>query len=299
MKLSREELIELAGRDALGMLDPDESEAFETAFRRADSVLREDLRKVQDEVVALGELFIESQPDEDLRDRTIDRVMEHAEQVPAPTLKRRVLGTFERYVEEDLHGSLQFPIDGVAALPQRGDWIERFAAGRVSPMWRVAALVLLTVTLGLTWFAIDAYSNAMRIVDSISRNRVDEMLRFTFKQLPEDFWFNPESQMMAFSVAETDFKGRAMLSVINSQDRGFLAAINMPESSDPYQLLMGFDQPANARKVAEFYSKDGTCAVPISLGAVDVTGASWWVMGPSASGEGTETALLQILPDTP
>ncbi len=298
MKLSREELIEMAGRDALGMLDPDESEAFEAAFRRADASLRRELRTIQDDVVAMGELVVEAQPDEQLRARTLTRVNEYMEQSPAPTLKRRVLGTFERFVEEDLHGSLQFPIGGAAALPTRGDWIERFAAGRVSPMWRIAALVLMTVTIGLTWFAIDAYSNAMRIADSISRNRIDEMLRLTFKQLPEDFWFNPETRMDAFSVAETDFKGRAMLSIINSEDRGFLAAINMPTSDDPYRLLMGFDQPESARTVAVFYSKDGTCAVPISLG-MDVTGAKWWVMGPSAVNAGTETALLQLLPDTP
>ncbi len=290
--------MEMAGRDALGMLDPDESEVFERAFRRADASLRRELRTIQDDVVALGELVEEIQPDEELRARTLTRVNDHMEQSPAPTLKRRVLGTFERFVEEDLHGSLQFPIGGAATLPPRGDWIERFAAGRVSPMWRIAALVLLTVTIGLTWFAIDAYSNAMRIADSISRNRIDEMLRLTFKQLPEDFWFNPETRMDAFSVAETDFKGRAMLSIINSEDRGFLAAINMPQSDDPFRLLVGFDQPENARTVAVFYSKDGTCAVPISLGT-DVTGAKWWVMGPSALNVGMETALLEIIPDTP
>jgi len=169
-------------------------------------------------------------------------------------------------------------------------------AGRVAPMWRIAALVLLTTTIGIGWFGVDAYSKAMRIADAMSHNRTDEILRFWFKQLPEDYWFNPESRMTAFSVGEHDFKGRAMLAVINSQDRGFLAAINMPASNDSYRLMMGFDDPSHARTVAEFYSKGGTCAVPISLASLDVSGAKWWVMGPSASGEGAQTALLQIIP---
>lgn len=296
MKMSREELIELAGLDALGLLDPDESEAFEAAFRRASAPLRGELRMVQSQVVSLGELLIGSEPPAELRERTLAQVDRCIEQVPAPTLKRRVLGTIERFVEDDLEGSMQYPLGGAGAFPQRGDWIERFAAGRVSPMWRIAALVLLTVTIALGWFGVDAYSNAMRIADAMSHNRTEDILRLWFKQLPEDYWFNPESRMLAFSVGEQDFKGRAMLAVINSQDRGFLAAINMPASNDPYQLMMGFDDPSGARKIAEFYSKDGTCAVPISLGSMNVTGAKWWIMGPSATGEGTETALLQIMP---
>ncbi len=298
MKWSREELIELASRDALGMLDPDESEAFEAAFRRADAATRRELRVVQDDIIALDELLIDARPDEELRDRTVGRVAELIERQPAPTLKRRVLGEFERFVEEDLRGSLQFSPAGPSA-PRRRDWIERFAAGRVSPMWRIAALVLLTVTLGLTWFGVDAYSNAMRMADAMVNNRIEEIIAVKFKQLPEDFWFNPESRLSSFTVADSGFKGRAMLAVINSQDRGFLAAINMPDSSDPYRLLMGYGDPQDARPVAEFYSKGGTCAVPISLGgAADVSGAKWWIMGPSASGEGELTALLEILPDT-
>lgn len=298
MKLSREELLELAGRDALGLLDPDESERFEAAFRRADAGLRSELRSLQDEVVAMGPLLAAAEPDDSLRAATLGRIERLIEQVPTPTLKRRVLSTFERFIEDDLHGSLQFPIAGGPAAPPRGDWIERFAAGRVSPMWRIAALVLLTTTIGLTWFGIDAYSNAMRIAGEISANRIDEILKIQFNQLPEEFWFNPETQMTAFTVAETDFKGRAMLAVINSQDRGFLAAINIPESTTPYRLLMGFeDDPDRARLVTTFYSRGGTCAVPISLGGIDdVSGANWWLMGPSATAEGTETALLQITP---
>lgn len=296
MKMSREELIELAGLDALGLLDPDELETFEAGFRRAPASLRKELRDVQSQVVALGELLAESEPAPELRERTLAQLDEYIEQVPAPTLKGRVLGQVERFIEEDLHGSLQYPISGVAPFPERGDWIERFAAGRVSPLWRIAALVLLTATIALGWFGVDAYSNAMRIADSMSHNRTEEILRFWFKQLPEDYWFNPESRLTPFEVTQSDFKGRAMLSVINSQDRGFLAAINMPASEDPYRLMMGFDDPTHARTVAEFYSKDGTCSVPISLGSMDVSGAKWWVMGPSATGEGTETALLQILP---
>ncbi len=296
MKMSREELIELAGLDALGLLDPDELETFEAAFRRAAAPLREELRDVQSQVVTLGDLLTHPEPDSDLRRRTLAQVDQYIEQVPAPTLKRRVLGTIERFVEDDLRGSMQHPITGASTIPGRGEWIERFAAGRVSPMWRIAALVLLTATIGLGWFGVDAYSNAMRIADGMALNRTEEILRFWFKQLPEDYWFNPESRLTAFSVGDQDFKGRAMLAVINSQDRGFLAAINMPASNDPYRLMMGFDDPSDARKVAEFYSKDGTCAVPISLGTLDVTGAKWWVMGPSATSEGTETALLQIIP---
>jgi len=296
MKMSREQLIELAGLDALGLLDPDELESFEAAFRRASAPLREELRTVQSQVVALGDMLTGSEPAAELRERTLAQVDRHIEQVPAPTLKRRVLGTIERFVEDDLEGSMQFPQGGAGGFPARGDWIERFAAGRVSPMWRIAALVLLTATIALGWFGVDAYSNAMRIADAMSHNRTDEILRIWFKQAPEDYWFNPESRTMAFSVGEQHFKGRAMLTVINSQDRGFLAAINIPASHDPYRLMMGFDDPSGARKVAEFYSKDGMCAVPISLGSMDVTGAKWWIMGPSATGEGTETALLQILP---
>lgn len=298
MKWSREELIELASRDALGMLDPDESEAFEAAFRRADADTRRELRVAQDDIIALGELLIDARPDEDLRDRTVGHVAELIERQPAPTLKRRVLGEFERFVEEDLRGSLQFPPAGAAA-PRRGDWVERFAAGRVSPMWRIAALVLLTVTLGLTWFGVDAYSNAMRMADAMVNNRIEEIIAVRFGQLPEDFWFNPESRLSSFTVADSGFKGRAMLAVINSQDRGFLAAINMPDSSDPYRLLMGYGDLQDARPVAEFYAKGGTCSVPISLGgAADVSGAKWWIMGPSASNEGELVALLEIIPDT-
>lgn len=297
MRFSRDELIELAGRDALGILDPDEKEAFDAAFRRADAALRDEIRDVQQSAALLVEAAPGPEPDDDLRQRVLARVDECIEQVPPAALKGRVLRNVEELVKQDLEGSLQFGVGREPVLPGRHEWIERFAAGRVSPMWRIAALVLLTVSLGLAWLALDAYSNAMRLADRVATNRIEEILRIQFKQLPEDYWFNPESRLATFNVVSTDFKGRAMLAVLNSQDRGFLAAINMPESADPYRLKMGFgDDPAQARTVVEFYSKDGTCAVPISLGAMDVSHATWWIMGPSASAEGTETALLQIVP---
>ncbi len=297
MTLSRAELIELAGRDALGILDPDEKEAFDAAFRRAEAPLRTELRRVQQSVAGLIDLGPDTEPEPQLRERVLTRLGECIERLPSHELKGRVLRNFEDLIENDLQGSLQFPAPlGVPSRAHR-DWIERLAAGRVSPMWRIAALILLTVALGLAWLALDAYSNAMRLADRVATNRIEEILQIKFKQLPEDYWFNSESRLATFDVVASDFKGRAMLAVLNSQDRGFLAAINMPESAAPYRLLMGFSEDrSDARPVVEFYSRGGTCAVPISLGMVDATHAKWWIMGPSASGEGTETALLQIIP---
>jgi len=297
MRLSREELVELAGRDALGILDPDEKEAFDAAFRRADAALRAELRAVQESATSLIDALPAPLPKVELRARVLARLDECIEQMPPPALKGRVLRSVEDLVTRDLHGSLQFADVREPSRPGRHDWIERVAAGRVSPMWRIAALVLLTISLGLAWLALDAYSNAMRLADRVATNRIEEILRIQFKQLPEDYWFNPESRLTTFDVVASDFKGRAMLAVLNSQDRGFLVAINMPASPDPYRLLVGLnDDPTEARTVVEFYSKDGTSAVPISLGSLNVTSATWWIMGPSASGEGTETALLQITP---
>ena len=297
MSLSREEMLEMAGRDALGTLDPDEKEAFDAAFRRADLRLRAELRELQQSVVNLAAVMPAPAPGDELRDRVLAALDTCIEQVPCPTLKGRVIRRIEDVMTRDLYGSLQFTSAGDTPAGPR-EWLERYVAGRVSPLWRIAALILLTVSLGLAWLALDAYSNAMRLADRVATNRIDEILAIQFGQLPEDYWFNPESHLEAFTAVQGDFKGRAMLALLNSEDRGFLAAVNLPDTTAPYRLLMGStDDPADARTVVQFYARNGTGAVPISLGgSLDIRSARWWIMGPAASGEGTETALLQIIP---
>ena len=309
--MDRNELIEWAGLDALGLLDRDEQERFEAAFRRADSALKAELRAIQDAAVALsGALLPPVAPDAAVAERVLAAVSERIamEQessiLTTPSLKHRVLGAVERHIHEDLYGSVQHETPYGLSYAGRRDWVERLASGRVSPVWRVAALIFATATLAFGFFAVSAYTDAMRMARDVSTGRVDEVLRREFGHLPEEFWLHPEAQLQTFGLsadAGEGFPGRAMVAVINSQDRGFLTARNLPETDQRYRLCVGMpDRADEAVTLATFEASGETVAVPFALEGRDVTGMQWWVMGPSAaSGSGSETVMVPLLETTP
>lgn len=295
--ISRDEMLDLAGRDALGLLNAAEQAAFEQAFEEASPDFKSELRQVQDSVVQLDDVLLSAQPDESLKQRVVDHVMTRIEHLPTPNLRGKVLNSFEHYLARDLRSSFQFEGPADHVFGDRRDFVERLAAGRVSPVWRIAALVFITATLGFAWFGFDAYSKAMEMADNIALNNVDEIIGIKFGSMPEEYWFHPESTVTPFLVEQKGFNGRALLAFMPAQERGFLSAIRMPASARPYTLRVGppgrLDQ---AQTIASFQSAGKTCAVSFETTGLDLSGCQWWIMGPSQVDPEQAVALMQITP---
>lgn len=124
--MSTHELIELAVLDAMGILEPHESDEFERAFAEANDSVRAQVRAEQARLVDIEDLLPEDQPRPELRDLVLAAV-----RASIDADRRPVAGRI-----------------GVRAPVQP----RIKTANRVSPAWRAASVALAAVVVSLLVF---------------------------------------------------------------------------------------------------------------------------------------------------
>ncbi len=82
--MSTRELLELTILDSLGLLEPEESQAFEREFASAPASIREQVRREQDRLSDLTSLLPDVEPRAELRERVLEAVREEIGSRPAP-----------------------------------------------------------------------------------------------------------------------------------------------------------------------------------------------------------------------
>ena len=168
--LNTHDLMEMASLDAMGLLDPEEREAFERAFRAAVPAVQAQIRREQ------------------LRFSRVDDILP---QVEAPLgLKARVLAA----VREAMQTMAARRDEPAPAL--------RFPTG-VSRFWRVGAIGAMAAALVLGFFALQAISASRDIQDARRNIAFDEMIQKEYGRRFAGSFMSPRTQFVSF-VPATD-----------------------------------------------------------------------------------------------
>jgi len=173
--ITREELLELAAADALGALAEVDAARFERAFASAAPSLQAEVRAAQ-ERLATDPLFLSSE-------------------VPAPSLRLRVLARMASAIEEEASAVKPIATIGPAAgggrprsrpepAPDKRDAIIRELIERSSREsrptqhgWRAAALFLFAALMVALYFNAEQRRISDRLIDVVDRQQTDRAAR--------------------------------------------------------------------------------------------------------------------------
>lgn len=211
--MNTHELLELASLDALGLLDPDEREGFERAFRNAPPALQAQIRREQ------------------LRLAHIDDILPGVE--PPPGLRARVFAAVK-----DAIGSMTIRrISGGAIVP---DLRPSYGVNR---MWRVGAIAAAAASVVLGISVLQMRMDYTAIQTGEFNNALHDKILTDFGVKFSEAMFSPETKFVQFTdageaEADAQFPGRALLVVEPSSRTGELFVKNLPASGAEYEVVV-------------------------------------------------------------
>lgn len=212
--MTTHELLELASLDALGLLDPEEREGFERAFRAAPPALQAQIRREQ------------------LRLAHIDDVLPGVE--PPPGLRARVVAAVREAI-----GSMSIrKIGGGAIVP---DLRPSYGVNR---MWRVGAIAAAAASVVLGLSVVQMRMDYMDIQTGVGNNIASDQILKDFGIRFSQSMFNPETRFVQFantdaaSAAGQPFSGRALLVVEPASRTGELFVKDLPADGAEYEVVV-------------------------------------------------------------
>ena len=221
--LATHELIEMASLDALGLLDPEERDAFERAFRAAAPAVQAQLRREQLRFSKMDDMLPQIEPSLGLRARVIAAVREAMETVTA----RR----------------------GSEAAPAL-----RFPTG-VSRFWRVGAIGAMAAAIVLGFSTLWISNETKDLNEARSQiafnNAMDRDLgrRFTSS------FMNPDTRFVGFVTASDapDSRGaRARLMFDPAKKQAELFVQDLPATDRDYEVVVVDKNGNTANAVISF-----------------------------------------------
>ncbi|USN99945.1 MAG: anti-sigma factor [Phycisphaeraceae bacterium] len=240
-----DELLELVGPDALGLLDDEDRAAFDAGFRAAPATLQELIRAEQARIAASGDLLPDVEPPASLRERVLGRIAGESARrkaPPAPTAARSVAH------------------EPVSRPPR----LQR--ARRVSAGWRVAtvALAVAVVVLGVLHIQLKQEFNGVRnsaqldlLIDRIGIDHLEATL------------FDPASQRAQFKPVADFGRAKAMLWHSPDSREARLYVLNFPDRTG-YKLVV-LDENDNPTSEVISFASDGKLLRGIDVN-IDQTG---------------------------
>ncbi|MHC4947465.1 MAG: hypothetical protein ACYTG1_04295 [Planctomycetota bacterium] len=204
--LNREELIELAALDALGLLEEFESQQYNRSFHHAPAAVQAEVRQIQADF-ASDECFLpELEPPEELR--------------------RRVLEAVSKAIEgEQVHLA---PIARIGR-PRTGG----ATAGRLGPsgqFWRAAAFVLAAGTIVCLYFLSQIYGNSQEITRIVLAGQTDARLQELLGPGFEEIANHPKTVAANLLPVDGDFDGMARVYLNEKTDQLFLLTMHLPDT---------------------------------------------------------------------
>lgn len=236
------ELLEIAGIDALGLLDDDDHAAFVAGLENAPATLRELIRAEQARVAASGLSLPDVDPGDALRRRTLDRIAGDIARKHAAPARAVSHASSPRQPRQPRPPRLQ-------------------RARRVNPAWRVSAIALAvaSVVLGVLHVQLkqefDAVRDGAQISMLIGAVGVDDIEATLFDASSRRYQFTP--------VGEVG-RARAMLWQMPDSGKARLYIANFSTVSG-YKLVVldGDDKPVE--EIAAFQADGLLSGVDVSI----------------------------------
>ncbi len=225
------ELLELAGIDALGLLDDEDHAAFVAGLERAPATLRELIIAEQARIASEGLLLPDAEPGDDLRRRVLDRIAGEIKREPEPAPARAV--------------------SHVSGIRQpRPPRLQR--ARRVSPVWRISSISLAVAVVVLSVMHVqlkqefDDVRDGAKISMLIGAVGVDDI---------EATLFDASSRRYQFTPVGDVGRARAMLWHLPDSGKSRLYIANFPTDSG-YKLVV-LDEHDNPIEEITSFKADG------------------------------------------
>ncbi|MEC9373037.1 MAG: hypothetical protein VYC34_04300 [Planctomycetota bacterium] len=206
---SPKELLELASLDALGLLDRDERESFEAAFRTAPPSLQAQVRREQGRIASADEWLPDVAPPSSLRDRVLMAVR-----------------------------------GAIAAVRGEGDVIARIVPGEwsvranVSPLWRAACIGFAAATVTLLVAGSYIQGTYSQTLADYQSGITAEIISTQFGQDFAERWMSPTARHV--NLAPADGMERAAASIVIDQSEGaaMLVVKDLPIIEGEYVLQL-------------------------------------------------------------
>ena len=264
--LSREELLELAPLEALGLLDAVEEHQFDKGFQAAAPSVQDEIRDLQAAVAAEFGSVSGDAPDRALRFRVLaalSAAVESDDQSVAPIAAIGNPASFQRRLEDA--ASREFTSEQAVA-----DAVRRDRAARSSLLWRAAALALGTGLLVTIFFA-NRLSDTARDLAHLAlsnQNRIELQEALRAQVGPTFASYLDSTSAVAYAMAGTPDQGAGVLFVEPLNDTGLFIAFDVPEDGGPYTLVAV--DPSTSVKVtlAVITNHQQLAAVEVNLAGV-------------------------------
>jgi len=249
-EMSTAEMLELAGVDALGLLDDAEHAAFDRAFARAPGSVRELVRAEQARVAELGLSLPDAEVDPALRTKVLARVRAEITKAGEPASGSQAAGSA---------GVSRVAAHDATRHEPRSLGLRR--ARRVSSFWRVATvgasvaavvLAVLQVQLRQKYDQLENDAQIASLIDAIGIEHVEDVL------------FSGAVQRVQFVSVGATGRAQAMLLHNPDQSRSRLYVMNLA-SRTGYSLVTVDAKNVPIAEVGSFKTDDLLTSVDVSL----------------------------------
>ena len=179
--ITRDELLELATADALGVLDQVDAARFERAFSSAVPSVQAEVRALQDRLCAERALLADEQPPASLRLKTLARVAGAIEEHTAAVAPIATIGparSVRKIGSERVGSEVAGDLDTASRESLVREILERSALERrpTQHVWRAAALFLFAALVVALYFNAQQRQISNRLMDLVDRKLVDDAM---------------------------------------------------------------------------------------------------------------------------
>lgn len=256
--MTTHELIEMASLDALGLLDPEEREAFERAFRTAPPSVQAQIRRDQ------------------LRYSAMDEMLPPVE---APLgLKARVLAAVQNAMSQ-VSGRRS---DVLAKIPEL-----RSSYG-VNRYWRAAAIGAMAASLVLAVIALQV-QNSFKEISSIAMNSEASRHLSEFGRRFDQSFFDHNTRFVKFtpahaSDAEPGLRGKATLLFDSKTGKAELLVKDLPTLGGSYEVVV-IDAHGNRAEAVLTFSASNAGVISKTIQNLNLENASSLVIRQQGASE--------------
>jgi hypothetical protein len=248
--MTRDELLEMAPLDALGLLDDYDAALFHRAFHHAPATVQAEIRSIQAEISVDPSFLAVDEPRPSLKAKVLARVAdeidESAEQLkPLATIGSAAHASRSAATRDD--SAMAVLVEEIRArtiAPSRD---------RSTPYWRAASFFLAASLVVSLYFLTRTMRHAETVAQLAQNQVINEELRQLVPDLT-DFAYR-DSVIRGLSSVSSSANAAATLYIDRANGRAFLLALGLNESKGPF-TLRAVDERGNATVIATFSAKE-------------------------------------------
>jgi hypothetical protein len=269
--MTRQELVELAALDALGLLDDYEASLYTRSFHHAPSAVQDELVELQAQIAADPCLMATEDPDDSLRDRVLETVAAAIENdTPDLTPLATIGGTRLQAVGG---------VNNQTIATGNPDIIGRIRS--TSAFWRVAAFALCGMVIVMAYLLSVSVSQQSTLARLALGNNTDAQLEQMIGPTAKDYLFDHTSMRIVLTSPDGAQIGRAMLWIQEGTDEALLV-MELPHTTGEVYELSIQHADGTSQHLARFDGKDRLTGLRVAVDTAALSnGATLQINGPN------------------